>query len=143
MKKNETIESIMTREVMTVQVRDDLQAARDLIIKNKIRHVPVLQGKKLVGIISRTDINRLSFSTLFTEEGEGEGEEEVFDMLTIAQVMTHKPRVVTKGVTIKEVAKILTEEEFHALPVVDEKDSSKLVGIVTTTDIIRYLLEQY
>jgi CBS domain-containing protein len=142
MKKNETIESIMTREVMTVQVRDDLQAARDLIIKNKIRHVPVLQGKKLVGIISRTDINRLSFSTLFTEEGEGE-EEEVFDMLTIAQVMTHKPRVVTKGVTIKEVAKILTEEEFHALPVVDEKDGTKLVGIVTTTDIIRYLLEQY
>ncbi len=131
----------MTHEVMTVQVKDDLQAARDLIIKNKIRHVPVLQGKKLVGIISRTDINRLSFSTIFTDEGEGN--DEVFEMLTIAQVMTHKPRVVTKTSTIREIAQILTEEEFHALPVVDTKDSAKLVGIVTTTDVIRYLLEQY
>lgn len=141
MKKNEIVETIMTREVLTVQVKDDLQAARDLIIKNKIRHVPVMQGKKLVGIISRTDINRLSFSTIFTEEGEGE--EEVFDLLTIAQVMTHKPRVVNKSTSIREVAQILTEEEFHALPVVDEKDPSKLVGIVTTTDVIRYLLEHY
>lgn len=141
MKKNETIESIMTHEVMTVQVKDELQAARDLIIKNKIRHVPVLQGKKLVGIISRTDINRLSFSTLFTEEGEGG--DEVFEMLTIPQVMTHKPRTVTRTSTIHEVARILTEEEFHALPVVDAKDPSKLVGIVTTTDVIKYLLEQY
>ena len=142
MKKNETVSAIMTEEVMTVQVKDDLQTARNLMVKNKIRHVPVFQGKKLVGIISRTDIDRLSFSTLFTDEGEEEGDEAAVDMLTIAQVMTHKPRVVTRAATIREVAQILTQEEFHALPVVDEKDASKLAGIVTTTDVIRYLLTQ-
>ena len=42
--------------------------------------------------------------------------------------------------TIKEVAQILAKQEFHALPIVD---NSKLVGIVTTTDLINYLLEQY
>jgi CBS domain-containing protein len=142
MKKNETVAAIMTEEVMTVQVKDDLQTARNLMVKNKIRHVPVLQGKKLVGIISRTDIDRLSFSTLFTDEGEDEGDEAAVDMLTIAQVMTHKPRVVTRAATIREVAQILTQEEFHALPVVDEKDPGKLAGIVTTTDVIRHLLTQ-
>jgi CBS domain-containing protein len=64
-------------------------------------------------------------------------------MLTIGQVMSHKPRVVKSNDTIKTVAEILSNEEFHALPVVDEKDESVLVGIVTTTDVIKYLLEQY
>jgi CBS domain-containing membrane protein len=41
------------------------------------------------------------------------------------------------------MAKILSEEEFHALPVVDDENETKLVGIVTTTDVIRYLLERF
>jgi CBS domain-containing protein len=55
--------------------------------------------------------------------------------------MTSKPRVVKESATIYDVAKILSKEEFHALPVVDNGD--QLVGIVTTTDVIRYLLDQY
>ena len=43
--------------------------------------------------------------------------------------------------TIKEVAETLAKEEFHALPVVDE--SNKLEGIVTTTDLVNYLIDQY
>jgi CBS domain-containing protein len=57
--------------------------------------------------------------------------------------MSHKPRVVKDADTIKSVAEILSKEEFHALPVVQEQDESQLAGIVTTTDVIKYLLEQY
>ena len=64
-------------------------------------------------------------------------------MLTISQVMSHKPRVVKASDSIKEIAEILSKEEFHALPVVDDQDDAKLVGIVTTTDVIQYMLEQY
>jgi len=64
-------------------------------------------------------------------------------MLTISQVMSHKPRVVKADESIRHVAEILAVEEFHALPVVDPEDELKLIGIVTTTDVIRYLLEQY
>jgi CBS domain-containing protein len=64
-------------------------------------------------------------------------------MLNIGQVMSHKPRVVKASDSIREVAEILAIEEFHALPVVDEHDPSKLVGIVTTTDVIKYMLDQY
>lgn len=141
MKKREPVSHIMTKSVHTVQIDEQLKDVHDLIRKHHIRHVPVLHGKQLVGIISRTDMNRLTFSSLFANEADAD--EAVFDMLTISQVMTHKPRVVKESDTIYDVAKILSSEEFHALPVVTEKDESVLVGIVTTTDVIRYMLEQY
>jgi len=54
--------------------------------------------------------------------------------------MMQGPRVVSPTTTIKETAEILASEDFHALPVVED---ANLVGIVTTTDLIKYLLEQY
>ena len=141
MKKKEPVSTIMTKHAYTVQLTDSLYQVRDLILKHEIRHVPVVDGEKLVGIISKTDMNRLSFSTLFA--GEGQVDDAVFEMLSVGQVMSQKPRVVKATDTIHAVAKILAREEFHALPVVEEGDESKLVGIVTTTDVIRYMLEQY
>ena len=141
MKKKEPVSTIMTKTIHAVQIDDKLSDALELVRKYGVRHVPVVQGKQLVGIISKTDLNRLTFSSLFA--GEGDADEAVFDMLSISQVMSHKPRVVKASDTIYEVAKILSKEEFHALPVVDDNDESLLIGIVTTTDVIQYMLEQY
>ncbi|WP_028523773.1 CBS domain-containing protein [Runella limosa] len=138
MKRREPISHIMTKNVATVQVSDDLHDVIDLVKKNHIRHVPVLEGHDVVGIISSTDINRLTFSSLF-ENQEG-ADEAILEMLSISQVMTQKPRTVEAALSIKEVAEILASEEYHALPVIE---NGQLVGIVTTTDVIKYLLEQY
>ncbi|MDL5047699.1 CBS domain-containing protein [Oscillatoria amoena NRMC-F 0135] len=140
MKKNTPVSTIMTKDVFTVQLDDQLADVHELVRKHHIRHVPVLHGKQLVGVISKTDLNRLTFSSLFA--GEGDADEAVFEMLNISQVMSHKPRVVKETDSIKQVAEILSKEEFHALPVVDKKDESKLVGIVTTTDVIKFMLEE-
>lgn len=139
MKKQEPVSHIMTKHVYTAELHDKLLDIYELVRKHHIRHVPIVHSKQLVGIISKTDLNRLTFSGMFA--GEEDADEAVFDMLTIGQVMSHKPRVVNHTDTIKAVAEILSTEEFHALPVVDDKGS--LVGIVTTTDVIRYLLDQY
>ena len=64
----------------------------------------------------------------------------MYDNLNIEQVMTKGVKVVQKSDTIYEVATILSKNEFHLLPVVEEE---KLVGIVTTTDLIKYLVDQY
>jgi CBS domain-containing protein len=64
----------------------------------------------------------------------------MYDNLNIEQVMTKDVKVVQKSDTIYEVATILSKNEFHSLPVVEEE---KLVGIVTTTDLIKYLVDQY
>ncbi len=141
MKKREPVSTIMTKNIQVVKLEDKLTDVRDLARKYSVRHIPVVQGNQLVGIISKTDLNRLTFSSLFA--GQDEADEAVFDMLTISQVMSHKPRVVKASDSIKEIAEILSKEEFHALPVVDDQDDAKLVGIVTTTDVIQYMLEQY
>lgn len=138
MKRREPISHIMTKNVATVQVSDDLHDVIELVKKNHIRHVPVLEGHNVVGIISSTDINRLTFSSLF-ENQEG-ADEAILEMLSISQVMTQKPRMVEAALSIREVAEILASEEYHALPVIE---NGQLVGIVTTTDVIKYLLEQY
>jgi CBS domain-containing protein len=141
MKKREPISTIMTKNAQTVQLEDSLASVRNLIRSHGFRHVPVVEGKQLVGIVSKTDLNRLTFSSLFA--GQEQADEAVFEMLNIGQVMSHKPRVVKASDSIREVAEILAIEEFHALPVVDDHDPSKLVGIVTTTDVIKYMLDQY
>lgn len=138
MKKREPVSRIMTKDVYTVNESDKLQDAATIIRKNKIRHIPVISGNAVIGIISRTDLNRLTFGAFF-ENQEG-ADESVLDMLSISQVMTSNPRTIHSNDTIRDVAEIFAKEEYHALPVVDD---GELQGIVTTTDIITYMLEQY
>ena len=141
MKKKEPVSHIMTPQPITVEVNQSIPEVMEVVRKHHFRHVPVVNNGDLVGIISKTDLDRLSFSDYLPEEEDAD--DAIVDMLSVSQVMTHKPRVVTASESIYNVAKILSKEEFHALPVVEDHSKKKLVGIVTTTDVIRYLLEQY
>jgi predicted transcriptional regulator len=138
MKKREPVSKIMTTELQVVKESDGLHTVVELLKKHKIRHIPVMKGEVLAGIISRTDINRLTFGALFDNQ-EG-ADEAVLSMLSIPQVMTSHVTSVQAEDSIKDIAEIFASQEFHALPVMDK---DKLVGIVTTTDLIKYMLEQY
>ncbi|WKL46761.1 CBS domain-containing protein [Flavobacterium pectinovorum] len=138
MKKREPISHIMTKTVVTANENDNLKNVVELLRKNTIRHIPIVRGKDVIGIISRTDINRLTFGALF--EGQEGADEAILDMLTISQVMTSKPKTVSSDTIIRDLAEIFVKEDFHALPVVD---NGQLKGIVTTTDVVKYFLEQY
>ncbi|KAF2511296.1 CBS domain-containing protein [Flavobacterium foetidum] len=138
MKKREPISHIMTKTVVTVNQNDDLKEVVEKLKANSIRHIPVVNGKEVVGIISRTDVNRLTFGALF--EGQDGADEAILQMLTISQVMTSKPKTVSPDMIIRDLAEVFVKEEFHALPVVE---NGALKGIVTTTDVLRYFLEQY
>ncbi len=134
--KKDKIESIMTTAVVTVDVNESLHYAKAIFDKKKIRHLPVIDNQKLVGMLSLTDIMRLSFGNTYGID-DSETDKTLFEMLTIRQVMKEHPMFVDSEDSIKKVAEILTKEEFHALPVV--KDDN-LVGIITTTDIIKHLI---
>lgn len=139
MKKRTPVKDIMTSNVIALQTTDDLETAESLFKKNKIRHIPVVSGNQVIGMLSYTDLLRISFADA-TDEYETEVDTIVYNMFTIEQVMAKKLVTVTSETTIKEVAEILAEKEFHALPVLE---NGILVGIVTTTDLIKYLLDQY
>ena len=133
------VSTIMTKNIITLNGKDDLETAERLFKEHHIRHIPVVEGDKIIGMLSLTDLLRISFADGAYED-ESEVETIVYNMFTIPQVMAKNLKSVPANTTIKEVAEILAENEFHALPVLEE---DKLVGIVTTTDLIKYLLEQY
>ncbi len=139
MKKREPISAIMTTNVITLNYNDSLETAERLFKKHKIRHIPVINGGTIKGMLSYTDLLRISFADSVEDEGDNV-DTVIYDMFTIYQVMTKNLTTVSTDATIKDVAEILASHEFHALPVVNE---GKLMGIVTTTDLIRYLLAQY
>ncbi len=139
MKKRTPVSTIMTEKVLTLNTTDNLATAESIFKKNKIRHIPVVENDAIKGMLSYTDLLRISFADA-VDEDEDTIETTVYDMFSIEQVMVSNVISVKPDNTIKEVAEILAEKEFHALPVVE---NDKLVGIVTTTDLIKYLLEQF
>jgi CBS domain-containing protein len=129
----------MTKKIITLNSNDQLETAERLFKQHHIRHIPVVEGDRIIGMLSLTDLLRISFADGAYEE-DADVETIVYNMFTISQVMAKNLKSVSSDTTIKEVAEILSQNEFHALPVVD---GETLVGIVTTTDLIKYLLEQY
>ncbi|MEM1258857.1 MAG: CBS domain-containing protein [Bacteroidota bacterium] len=139
MKKRVPISQIMTSNVVTLTTNDDLVTAEETFKRHRIRHIPIVSGATILGILSYTDLMRISFADAIDED-EYEVDTMVYNMFSIEQVMVKDVVSVPPTATVKEVAQFLAQKEFHALPVVEE---GKLVGIVTTTDLIRYLLEMY
>lgn len=139
MKKRVPVAQIMTKNLVTLSTKDNLLNAEQLFKKHRIRHIPVTSGTKILGMLSYTDLMRISFADGFSEN-EQEVDSSIYNMFSLEQVMAHNVTSITSKTTIQEVAELLAEKEFHALPVVDD---GELVGIVTTTDLIKYLLEQY
>lgn len=133
------IATIMTDHVVVLDINnDDLAHAELLFKKHKIRHLPVVDNGILVGMLSLTDLQRLSFVNKFGAE-ELDVDTAIYEMLSVPQVMVAKPVTIDASRTIREAAELLATHEFHALPVVSKK---RLVGIVTSTDMIRFLLAQ-
>jgi len=136
MKKNQPISSIMTQEVITLSLKDSLYSAEKRMKTNHIRHMPVVDEDKLIGLISLSDLQRISFIDAYSKEGTEDTP--VYNMLSIKDMMIKNPLTASPKTTILEVSKLLASKEFHSLPVVDD---GKLVGIITTTDLLHYFIE--
>lgn len=139
MKYKVPVSTIMTKNVIKLNTSDDLTKAELLFKKHHIRHIPVVNGNKILGMLSYTDLLRISFADAVDDEDEVV-DTTVYNMFTVEQVMAKNLVKVSPDTTIRETAEILASKEFHALPVCE---GDLLVGIVTTTDLIKYLIDQY
>lgn len=139
MKRLEPISKIMTRKLITLSLSDDLYTAEKLFKKHHIRHIPIVENEHIIGMLSYSDLKRISFLDSY-DAHEVEIDNAIYDILSIQQLMVKNLVKVNSSITIKSVVEILATNEFHALPVVE---NNILVGIVTTTDLLKYLLNQY
>lgn len=139
MKQKVPVSTIMTKNVVKLNLSDDLTKSESLFKKYHIRHIPVVYSNKIIGMLSYTDLLRISFADAVYDD-EDVVDTTVYNMFTVEQVMAKKIVSISPETTIKEAAEILATKEFHALPVCE---GELLVGIVTTTDLIKYLIDQY
>ncbi|HWS59771.1 MAG TPA: CBS domain-containing protein [Flavobacterium sp.] len=139
MKHKVPVSTIMTKNVVKLNVSDNLTKAETLFKKHHIRHIPVVKDKLIIGMLSYTDLLRISFADEVDDE-ENTIDITVYNMFSVEQVMTKNLTTIFPNTTIKEAAEILSKNEFHALPVIE---NDTLVGIITTTDLIKYLIDQY
>lgn len=130
------VSHIMTREVITLRPESSLRDAIAVIQKFRIRHIPVVEDGKLSGIVTDRDIKRATPSI------HGGVTQEVYERVLndtkLFQVMTRDPLTVSPDTSIKEVAKLLVEKKYGAVPVVAD---GRLVGIVSDIDLLRVLYE--
>lgn len=138
MKKYEPISNIMTTDVITLTLNDNLNTAEKLFKKHHIRHIPVVDEDRIIGMLSLTDLLRLSFVDSFSDMESVDTA--IYNMLSIGQVMANSPEKIPSDTPIKDAAALLASKEFHALPIVDD---TLLVGIITTTDLLNYLVDLY
>jgi len=137
MKKNEPVSKIMSTDLTTVHDAQPVSSLRKIFEENAIHHVPVVSGEELIGIVSSNDFMRVSFGEFGNQDAKGL--DAILDhTYKMHDLMNQNPVTIPKDSTIRDAARVLGSKSFHALPVVD---GQKLVGIVTSTDLVQYLAD--
>lgn len=133
-----TIASIMTRDVFFVHPDDTMQRVDEIFKMHNIHHVPVIDNdSRVVGIISKSDYLKILHGfTLFKTTKSEEYNKAILRSLLASEVMTKQIATLQPYDTVDIAAGYFRENLFHAVPVVDRE--KKLVGIVTTFDMLNY-----
>ena len=134
---NEKIKSILTTDILSVHLKQNLSDVNDIFRENMIHHIPVLDGKYPIGMISSKDIFKLIFN-IDTQD------ERMIDAIldhnfSIEEVMTKDLITLPLSSTIKEAAKVLRFSTIHSIIVTNKM--GEMEGIVTSTDLIQYLYD--
>ena len=122
----------MTRDVICIGPNDALEVAHDIMGEWDIRHLPVVEDGRLVGILSDRDV--------LLHSSQGAGRDWDVEDVDVGAVMTPNPITCTPSDTIAHVATVMTERKIDSLPVVEE--DGDLVGLITSTDLLELLKEK-
>lgn len=137
MRQRVPVSQIMAKAVIVVNPTKKISEINQMFNEYQIRHIPVVEGSKLIGVISKNDVLKIGYGTGDTHP---DALNAIYDAHELRDIMVSNPVTVTADTNIKEVAEILSKQSFHSLPVVEDDE---IVGMVTTTDLVKYLLDQY
>ena len=130
--KEGVVREIMMGSPVTLQPNDTLDLANDVISLGRIRHIPIVDDGRLVGIITERDLIGAAAGKIFGLKHKSA----LLKSVLIKEVM--KKRVVTAApdTPIKDIAHLMADKKIGCVPVVS---AGMLVGLVTTTDVLRYV----
>lgn len=131
------VRDCMTKNPASIDGSAKLPEAYWLMMEKKVRRLPVMEGGKLVGIITLEDLRRAVPSDIM-----GISPVKLTDALTklpIRQLMTPNPRTISPSATLSEAPRVMLEHKISALPVLEKRE---LIGIITESDIFRVIAER-
>jgi len=134
-----TARELMTENPATLTAQATIAEAWDLMRELEIRHVPVIQGGALVGMLSDRDLARVGIGSLLMAEGAGGAGQDLGT--SIGGLMSTDVIVVQPETELSDVIDLLVESRVGALPVVDP-DTRAVVGIVSYIDVLRAIQDQ-
>ena len=127
------VSEVMQREVVTLRAEDHLDLADDIMRLGRVRHMPVLEGERLVGILSNRDLLAASLTKALAFEP---AQRRAFmRAVDVRETMTKDVISVGPDIPLAEAARIMIERQIGCLPVV--KGEGRLLGLVTETDLLR------
>ncbi len=144
---------IMTREIITVSPETEIANAAKILLENRINGLPVIDAfGRLVGILCQSDLvaqqKSIPIPSVFTllesyipltSIKRIDKEVEKIAALTVKQAMTPNPVTVVPETEIEDVAKLMVDNKYHTLPVME---GDKVVGIVGKEDVLKTLLSE-
>ncbi len=122
----------MKTKLVVASPTDSVAAAWRLLRQHQIRHLPIVEEGKLVGIVTDRDI-RLVFPSALTSGRREQDPHDALEKIAVREIMTGQVVTVAPEAPIANVARLLLERRIGGLPVVQ---GSRLVGIITKTDIL-------
>jgi CBS domain-containing membrane protein len=125
------VRDIMSTDLVTLKEDDDLGLAENVMRFGRIRHLPVVNKGKLVGLVTHRDILRAQVSSL--AEIPLEERNELKLSIPAREIMKKDIETISPDETVLDAAKILKENKYGCLPVVNNR---KLIGIITEADFI-------
>jgi CBS domain-containing membrane protein len=132
--KQRTAKEIMMGSPVTLKPQDTLDLANDVISLGRIRHIPVVEDGRLVGMLTERDLMGAAASKIFglTQKSKSA----LLKSVLIKDVMKTRVMTVAPDTTIKDAAHLMADKKIGCVPVVSD---GAIVGLVTTTDILRYV----
>lgn len=127
---------VMTQNPLTVTPSETIGQADELMSENKIRQLPVVQDKELLGIITDRDVRSFLSGSLL----ESPAAREKALNTEIGEIMTTEPMTLSPDDDLQEAVEMLIDQKIGGIPVVDEAEG--LMGIVTYVDVLRCFLNR-
>lgn len=130
-----TVRDIMTPNPVVVGPMNSVAKAIRLMRQHAIRRLPVVENGRLVGIVTSGDLRRITgLSSILRDQSQ---DNFLWHHIPVANVMSTHPITVAPTTSASEAAAILIERKIGGLPVLDGEE---LVGIITSTDLLRYMI---
>ncbi len=128
------IQEIMTKGVFSVQIDDTLRKADEIIKTENVRHVPVLEGEKYIGMITERSIMEYTLRQLYDYHDHSFGEDGYSRISDFQDIITKPKYLVYPEDSIQKAVELMGKRKLDCLPVVDWQGN--LVGILTSVDLM-------